>query len=95
MSTVVLLCSCGKSKSPSDKSPPPGKKTKQAPPKSVAGKTGRPSGKSPKPGFSPGLKVGEKAPAFELTGHDGKKHSLSDLTKSGKVALVFYRSADW
>ncbi len=42
-----------------------------------------------------GLAVGQKAPAFKLKGHDGKEYSLADLLKNGKVALVFYRSADW
>ena len=43
----------------------------------------------------PGLKVGEKAPKFTLKDQEGKERSLVDLLKKGKVALVFYRSADW
>jgi peroxiredoxin len=43
-----------------------------------------------------GLKVGAKAPAFHLINQDGKEISLSELTtKHDKVALAFYRSADW
>jgi hypothetical protein len=42
-----------------------------------------------------GLKVGEKAPEFRLKGADGKEYALADLRAGGKVALVFYRSADW
>jgi|HubBroStandDraft_3_1064219.scaffolds.fasta_scaffold3254750_1 cytochrome oxidase Cu insertion factor (SCO1/SenC/PrrC family) len=42
-----------------------------------------------------GLKVGTKAPAFKLKGQDGKEHSLDEFLKKGKVALVFYRSANW
>jgi cytochrome oxidase Cu insertion factor (SCO1/SenC/PrrC family) len=42
-----------------------------------------------------GLKVGEKAPEFRLKSADGKEYTLSDLRAGGKVALVFYRSADW
>ncbi len=42
-----------------------------------------------------GLKAGEKAPKFTLKDQEGKEHSLDDLLKKGKVALVFYRSADW
>jgi len=43
-----------------------------------------------------GLDVGEKAPAFQLRDQDGKEVSLSDLTSNhDKVALAFYRSADW
>jgi cytochrome oxidase Cu insertion factor (SCO1/SenC/PrrC family) len=43
----------------------------------------------------PGLAVGAKAPAFTLKDQDGKERSLAQLLKKGKVALVFYRSADW
>ena len=43
----------------------------------------------------PGPKVGDEAPAFTLKDQDGKERSLADLTKKGKVALVFFRSADW
>ena len=42
-----------------------------------------------------GLKVGSKAPRFTLKDQEGKERSLDDLLKKGKVALVFYRSADW
>jgi hypothetical protein len=43
----------------------------------------------------PGLAVGVKAPAFTLTGQDGREHALSELLVKGKLALVFQRSADW
>ena len=49
----------------------------------------------PAPEEQTGLKVGEKAPKFTLKDQEGKKRSLDDLLKDGKVALVFYRSADW
>jgi cytochrome oxidase Cu insertion factor (SCO1/SenC/PrrC family) len=42
-----------------------------------------------------GIKVGQKAPAFELEDQQGKEHSLAELLGGGKVALVFYRSARW
>ena len=42
-----------------------------------------------------GIKVGEKAPDFTLQSHDGKEYVLSDLVKKGKVAVVFFRSANW
>jgi cytochrome oxidase Cu insertion factor (SCO1/SenC/PrrC family) len=42
-----------------------------------------------------GPKVGEKAPKFTLKDQEGRERSLDDLLKTGKVALVFYRSADW
>jgi cytochrome oxidase Cu insertion factor (SCO1/SenC/PrrC family) len=42
-----------------------------------------------------GLKVGENAPGFVLKDQEGKDRSLDEFLKKGKVALVFYRSADW
>ena len=42
-----------------------------------------------------GIKVGEKAPDFELKAQDGKTYKLSEVAKKGTVALVFFRSADW
>lgn len=44
---------------------------------------------------APGLAVGVKAPDFRLKDRDGTERSLDEFTKRGKVALVFYRSADW
>jgi cytochrome oxidase Cu insertion factor (SCO1/SenC/PrrC family) len=49
----------------------------------------------PAPEEQTGLKVGAKAPPFTLKDQDGKERSLDELLKKGKVALVFYRSADW
>lgn len=45
----------------------------------------------------PGIPVGAKPPSFSLTDQNGKKRSLADISgpKKKKVALVFYRSADW
>ncbi len=42
-----------------------------------------------------GLKVGAQAPKFSLSDQEGKYRSLDELITKGKVALVFYRSADW
>jgi cytochrome oxidase Cu insertion factor (SCO1/SenC/PrrC family) len=42
-----------------------------------------------------GLKVGERAPKFTLKDQEGKERSLDEFLGKGKVALVFYRSADW
>ena len=42
-----------------------------------------------------GIKVGAKAPRFELVDQSGKRRSLEKLLEQGPVALVFYRSADW
>lgn len=42
-----------------------------------------------------GVKVGEQAPDFTLTGADGQTYTLSEMIKNGPVALVFTRSADW
>ena len=43
----------------------------------------------------PGMKVGEKAPDFTLKQAAGADVALGALLKKSKVALVFYRSADW
>ncbi len=42
-----------------------------------------------------GIKVGDNAPDFTLSNVDGTKYTLSELTKNGTVALVFFRSANW
>ncbi len=44
---------------------------------------------------SPGLAIGEKAPAFDLKDQNGQNQALADILESGHTALVFYRSADW
>ena len=43
----------------------------------------------------PGLKVGAKAPDFELKDQLGKTIQLSKLLKTGPVAIVFHSSAEW
>lgn len=43
----------------------------------------------------PGLKVGETAPNFTLTGSVNEPVSLQEIREQGPVALVFVRSADW
>jgi len=35
-------------------------------------------------------KIGDIAPSFCLTGHDGKEYCLPELLKAGPVVLVFY-----
>ena len=49
----------------------------------------------PAPEEQTGLKVGEKAPKFTLKDQEGRERSLNEFLGKGKVALVFYRSADW
>jgi len=44
---------------------------------------------------TPGLKIGSKAPDFELLNQQGEKTKLSELLKEGSVAVVFHRSANW
>ena len=45
---------------------------------------------------APGIAVGAKAPAFSLKDQNGKSRTLASfLGQQKKVALVFYRSADW
>ena len=41
------------------------------------------------------LAVGQKAPPFTLKDQNGHDQSLEELLVKGKVALVFFRSADW
>jgi cytochrome oxidase Cu insertion factor (SCO1/SenC/PrrC family) len=49
----------------------------------------------PAPEEQTGPKVGTKAPKFTLKDQEGKERSLDEFLGKGKVALVFYRSADW
>jgi cytochrome oxidase Cu insertion factor (SCO1/SenC/PrrC family) len=49
----------------------------------------------PAPEEQTGLKVGEKAPKFTLKDQEGRGRTLDEFLGKGKVALVFYRSADW
>jgi cytochrome oxidase Cu insertion factor (SCO1/SenC/PrrC family) len=49
----------------------------------------------PAPVEQTGLKVGAKAPKFTLKHQEGRERSLDEFLKKGKVALVFYRSAEW
>ncbi len=44
----------------------------------------------------PGIDVGTKAPEFSLGDQSGKTQTLAGIIgQQKKVALVFYRSADW
>jgi peroxiredoxin len=43
---------------------------------------------------APKAKIGEKAPDFKLTCYDGKEHSLSELTKSGKIVVLEWFALD-
>jgi cytochrome oxidase Cu insertion factor (SCO1/SenC/PrrC family) len=62
----------------------------------LATQTARPQGQAkPAPEERTGPRVGERAPRFTLKDQEGQGRSLDDLLKKGKVALVFYRSADW
>lgn len=42
-----------------------------------------------------GLGVGEDAPKFSLSDQRGVAHDLDSLLGRGKLAIVFFRSADW
>jgi cytochrome oxidase Cu insertion factor (SCO1/SenC/PrrC family) len=42
-----------------------------------------------------GPAIGTKAPAFTLKDQTGKERSLEEFLKKRKVAIVFYRSANW
>jgi peroxiredoxin len=43
---------------------------------------------------TPSIKVGEKAPDFTLTDTDGKKHTLSDYAKAGKIVVLEWFNPD-
>ncbi len=49
----------------------------------------------PAPEEQAGLKIGAKGPKFTLKDQEGKERSLDEFLRKSKVALVFYRSADW
>jgi cytochrome oxidase Cu insertion factor (SCO1/SenC/PrrC family) len=49
----------------------------------------------PAPEEQTGLQVGASAPRFVLKDQNGRERSLDEMLKKGKIALVFYRSADW
>jgi cytochrome oxidase Cu insertion factor (SCO1/SenC/PrrC family) len=62
----------------------------------LAAPDARAQGKArPAPEEQTGLKVGATAPRFTLKDQEGKERALDEFLKKGKVALVFYRSADW
>ncbi len=42
-----------------------------------------------------GIAVGDPAPKFLLEDATGTPRSLDSLLERGKLAIVFYRSADW
>lgn len=85
---IILACS-GKSElapvtvadveQPSTKPPA----TKSAPPKKPATE------------LNARIAVGDKAPSFRLADQHGNERSLDELLAVSKVALVFFRSADW
>jgi len=43
----------------------------------------------------PGPEVGATPPSFELPDQHGTPRSLASLLGRGKLAVVFFRSADW
>ena len=49
----------------------------------------------PPPEEKTGIRVGDKAPDFKLKDQDGRERGLSELLKTGPVAVVFHRSARW
>ncbi len=49
----------------------------------------------PAPEELTGLKVGTPAPRFKLMDQEGKPRELGEFLGKGKVAIVFFRSADW
>jgi hypothetical protein len=63
----------------------------------VAAPAGAQAQAKPAPGERTGPEIGTKAPGFTLKDQNGVDRSLDEFLKKakGKVALVFYRSADW
>ena len=55
----------------------------------------RKASQSPRPMSRLGSRSARRHPKFALKDQQGKERSLDELLKKGKVALVFYRSADW
>ena len=54
-------------------------------------------GTSPVAAEDPGPAVGDSAPGFSLVDQNGVRRDLASLLPKGdgKLAVVFYRSADW
>lgn len=46
-------------------------------------------------GYRTGAEIGEKIPQFALADQHGQTRTLSDLTGTNGLLLVFSRSADW
>lgn len=77
--------------------PPTQPVAKKEPSSNASGTNAAPTAipEEPEADDSPGINVGAQAPSFELPDQEGNNRSLSGLLAQGKVALVFYRSADW
>lgn len=58
---------------------------------------GEPAAIGAEKNVGPGILVGAKSPSFSLADQNGKDRSFADISgpQKKKVALVFYRSADW
>lgn len=50
---------------------------------------------TPKPPADPGVKIGQKIPAFELKDQAGKVRNFNTIRGPKGALLVFFRSADW
>ncbi len=87
MMAMLLVAGCSSEESAAPASPAPDEQAS-------APATQPPSEPAPQV-ESPGLAVGEQAPAFELPDQHGQPQSLAGILETGSAALVFYRSADW
>ncbi len=102
---LLLLASCTSSEAPvaqpaEEKPPPPEavsgpKATDPAPAEPAPTKPTTPPAAAALPTQGPGVAVGQKAPPLALKDQDGRERTLKNLLAHAKVALVFYRSADW
>lgn len=88
---VGLLClhGCDSSRDSPAAKPPESKPAASADAPPGAGRT------PPSAAAGERITTGHRAPAFRLPDQHGHEHALEDLLQGDKLALVFFRSADW
>ena len=99
---LSFIVSCGES--PPAQQAAPAKSITKTPPTIEVSSTEKPVAEvQPKPhaaepflaARTSRLAVGDQAPNFRLQDQTDTERTLDNLLANGKVALVFYRSADW
>jgi len=91
---VALACSlaasgCASSNSSGTASAASSAPVSSATPAATASSSGQAREATP----APGMKAGDKAPAFRLQGSDGKEHALSDHSGRQVVVLAWFPKA--